>query len=176
MSELSPEALDTIEAEIEQMAEAMALAGDEDGCFERVKDWEALEQWEKDAHPDERPHGDYEDCEYWRVKAGAAYAVVQPELRRLRTENEEAKAIALEDMAAELDRVGWSAVGPVGQRNRAATIRAALTGEATEPAPIVEPVPRCPRCRHMPHGRVCFNMASDNDCSCKYGIETGEEV
>lgn len=27
----------------------------------------------------------------------------------------------------------------------------------------------CPSCGHMPHeGRLCYNMASDNDCGCQY--------
>lgn len=35
-------------------------------------------------------------------------------------------------------------------------------------APPESKVERCPQCRHAPHaGRVCLNMASDNDCSCK---------
>lgn len=27
----------------------------------------------------------------------------------------------------------------------------------------------CPRCGHKPHGEVCLNMASDNDCACTAG-------
>ena len=148
MPDVTPEALDTIEAEIEQMAEAMALAGDEDGCFERVKAWEAQEQWEKDAHPDERPHGDYEDCEYWRVKAGAAYAVVQPDLRRLSTENEEQQAVIEQarkhNARFEVDHSGHHPHHCLGEQSwttqeardlgmilAKAPVRAALTGEGS---------------------------------------------
>ena len=26
----------------------------------------------------------------------------------------------------------------------------------------------CPKCGHRAHGRACYNLASDNDCSCTY--------
>lgn len=43
-------------------------------------------------------------------------------------------------------------------------LRAALAD--AEPAEV----PRCPKCRHAPHGTLgfCPNMASDNDCACTY--------
>lgn len=42
-------------------------------------------------------------------------------------------------------------------------VAAALAGPAEE-APAVA---RCPKCGHQPHGRVYFNIQSDNDCSCE---------
>jgi hypothetical protein len=36
------------------------------------------------------------------------------------------------------------------------------------PLDVSVPFPRCPACGHQPHGEICLNMASDNDCSCSY--------
>ncbi len=33
-------------------------------------------------------------------------------------------------------------------------------------------VPTCPACRHEAHADVCFNFASDNDCSCVFDSRT----
>ena len=41
------------------------------------------------------------------------------------------------------------------------------TALAGEPA-----VDRCPKCGHKPHGPVCFNMASDNDCDRRWAEES----
>lgn len=60
--------------EREALGEVLALVDDYDGCHERVRQWEATEQWEKDAHPDEEPFSDREDAESWNRRADAALA------------------------------------------------------------------------------------------------------
>lgn len=74
--------LPRIDAEmIERAARAAARAGGTD-CFERIEEWEALEQWQNDASPNEYPDYDYEDAVFWRsiAKAAlvAAFLTVQP--------------------------------------------------------------------------------------------------
>jgi len=61
----------------------MAADLDEDHCFKLFDEWLALEQWERDAQPDEDPArgGALEDCEYWRHKAFAALSYVVPLIR-----------------------------------------------------------------------------------------------
>lgn len=58
----------------EELAAVLAMTGDYDGCFERVAEWEALEQWERDADPENEPHSDREDCEWWLKRADALLA------------------------------------------------------------------------------------------------------
>jgi len=58
----------------EALGEILALVDDHDGCHARVREWEALEQWEKDAHPDEEPFTDREDAEWWNRRADAVIA------------------------------------------------------------------------------------------------------
>lgn len=69
---------DPSDALVDRMAEAAALHQDHDGCFERVREWEALEEWEREAHPGERPHDDYEERELWRGRIRAALAAADP--------------------------------------------------------------------------------------------------
>lgn len=61
---------------VERAARAMAEHDDYDGCFERIAEWEALAEWERDAHPDNHPGTDYEDAEFWRGRARAALEAV----------------------------------------------------------------------------------------------------
>ena len=56
----------------ETLGEKLALVDDHNGCHARVREWEALEQWEKDAHPDEEPFTDREEAEWWNRRADAA--------------------------------------------------------------------------------------------------------
>lgn len=63
---------------IEAAARAWAIHREHDGCFERVDAWEALEAWEREAHPDERPESDYEDCATYREFATAALSAAYP--------------------------------------------------------------------------------------------------
>ena len=58
----------------ESLGEILALVDDHDGCHARVREWEGLEQWEKDAHPDEEPCTDREDAEWWNRRADAVIA------------------------------------------------------------------------------------------------------
>lgn len=69
--ELTPEAT-------EAAARALAHTFGADDCFERVDEWEALEDWEREAHPDERPGFDYEDCSNYRRSATAALTAAYP--------------------------------------------------------------------------------------------------
>jgi hypothetical protein len=56
----------------EELGEILALVDDYEGSHERVREWEASEQWEKDAHPDNEPFSDREDAEWWNKRADAA--------------------------------------------------------------------------------------------------------
>src|SRR5690242_14055233 len=60
-------------------AEAAAMTDDYDGCFERVRAWEATEQWEKDAYPMEYPFNDYEDCAVWLKRTRSIVAALKGE-------------------------------------------------------------------------------------------------
>jgi hypothetical protein len=53
------------------LAKAQAIHGGYDGCFERIDQWWALEQWEREAQPQEFPYTDYEDAAAWVVRARA---------------------------------------------------------------------------------------------------------
>lgn len=59
---------------IDAAARAWAIHREHDGCFERVDAWEALEDWEREAHPDEYPESDYEDRDTYLSFATAALA------------------------------------------------------------------------------------------------------
>lgn len=67
------------DALVDRMAEAAALYEDHDGCFERIRDWEALEEWEREAHPDNHPGSDYEDAAVWRGRIRAAWDAAHPD-------------------------------------------------------------------------------------------------
>lgn len=69
--EISKEALD-------RAARAAAARDDYDGCFDRIDEWEAQSDWEKDAYPDEYPSMDYEDREFWRKHIRAALEAAAP--------------------------------------------------------------------------------------------------
>jgi hypothetical protein len=61
----------------EAIARFLALVDDYDGCFERIDEWEALPDWEKQAHPDEEPMSDREDAEWWLRRARALVAALR---------------------------------------------------------------------------------------------------
>ena len=61
----------------EQIARVIALTDDYDGCFERIDDWEALEQWERDAHPDEEPISEREDAKFWLRRAESVLVLMR---------------------------------------------------------------------------------------------------
>lgn len=63
----------------EDIARAMALTDDYDGCFERIDEWEALEQWEREANPEEEPLTDREDAEWWLKRADSVLKVLRGE-------------------------------------------------------------------------------------------------
>lgn len=65
---------------IEAAARAMAILDDHDGCFLEVDAWHALEEWEREAHPESYPGSDIEDCAYWLEKARAALEAAAPHL------------------------------------------------------------------------------------------------
>jgi hypothetical protein len=50
-------------------ARAMAILDEYDGCFLELDSWNALEDWEREAHPESEP--DEEECNYWRKIARA---------------------------------------------------------------------------------------------------------
>ena len=58
------------------LAKAQAIHGDYDGCFERIDEWWALEQWDREAHPQEFPDTDYEDAAAWVIRARAGLAAL----------------------------------------------------------------------------------------------------
>lgn len=62
----------TSDEAVERAARAAAILGDYDGCFERIDEWNALQQWERDAHPDEEPLTEREDAEFWTSRSRVA--------------------------------------------------------------------------------------------------------
>lgn len=62
----------------EQIARTLAMTDDYDGCFERIDEWEALEQWERDAQPQEAPSSELEDADFWMRRADAVLALFRP--------------------------------------------------------------------------------------------------
>ena len=77
----------------EEIARELADEGD-DGCFDRIDEWEGREEWEREAYPDDYPASDYEDARYWtrlaaRLVTGGLLAA-QPTV-------EEAKADAFDE-------------------------------------------------------------------------------
>jgi hypothetical protein len=109
---------------IEAAARAWAIHDETDGCFERVDEWEALEDWEREAHPDEYPGSDYEDCGDYRERAIAALTSVAPHIQ----------AAALRD-AAEVLEGGWAygaELKPDGNEDRAIAAAIQMTHENAE--------------------------------------------
>ncbi|KQQ22553.1 hypothetical protein ASF48_05045 [Rathayibacter sp. Leaf299] len=65
------------DTDLDALAEALANTDDGnggDGCFDRIREWESQEEWEREAHRDNDPGSDYEDREYWRRLARTALA------------------------------------------------------------------------------------------------------
>ena len=56
------------------LGEALAMTDRYDGCHERVREWEALPGWEREAHPENYPASDIEDAEWWNRRADSAMA------------------------------------------------------------------------------------------------------
>ena len=71
-----------IDAEMIERAARAAAKADASDCFDRIDEWEGLEQWQRDASPNEYPDYDHEDAVFWRsiAKAAlvAAFLTVQP--------------------------------------------------------------------------------------------------
>ncbi|MBT2537229.1 hypothetical protein [Arthrobacter sp. ISL-69] len=63
------------EASIWKAAEVAALVDDYDGCFERVREYEAMEEYEQEAHG--YPGHDYEDRDYWLKRTRAVIAALR---------------------------------------------------------------------------------------------------
>lgn len=90
---------------VEAAARAAAIHGDYDGCFERVDQWNALEDWEKEAQSDEYPTTDIEDCEWWTSRARAALNAALPHL----TADDLRGTDAAEEIRTEGWMQGWAA-------------------------------------------------------------------
>lgn len=113
---------------VEAAARAMAILKDEDGCFLEVDAWNALEEWEREAHPENYPGADIEDCAYWLEKARAALEAAAPFIR----------AGALEDVADLLDQPytlwhgdgGVTVAGPPNSPHRTTKLTAWLRARA----------------------------------------------
>lgn len=65
---------------VEAAARAMAILDDNDGCFLEVDAWKAMEDWERDAHPENYPGMSIEDCAYWIRVAKAGLEAAAPHL------------------------------------------------------------------------------------------------
>ena len=63
-------------ATVDRVAEAIAKAADADYWTDEIRDWEASDEWEREAHPDNYPGMAYEDREAFRSQARAALGVV----------------------------------------------------------------------------------------------------
>ena len=61
----------------EELGEVLALVDDHDGCHARVRDWNALTDWEKSSEG--YPGDDVEQSEWWNRRADAAIAWLEPE-------------------------------------------------------------------------------------------------
>lgn len=61
----------------EQIAATIAKAHDADYWVDEIRDWDAQEEWEKAAHPDEEPFSAYEDRDYFLVAADAVLKLLQ---------------------------------------------------------------------------------------------------
>lgn len=68
------------EAAVEAAARGMAIHNDDDGCFLEVDAWNAQEEWEREAYPDNYPGSSIEDCAYWTTKARAALEAAAPHM------------------------------------------------------------------------------------------------
>lgn len=91
------------------LAEKMALVDEYDGCFDRIREWEALPDWEREAHPDERPHTDYEDREFWRKRADVALALIEPDSRERSSGNRaDVGGFDRDGFRADLLASGWT--------------------------------------------------------------------
>lgn len=97
----------------EQIARAMALVDDYDGCFERIDEWNALDQWERDAQPQEEPASDYEDAEWWRKRADAVMPLVSDALVAVEAERDAARAVIDRIERALKESGHWMAFGTV---------------------------------------------------------------
>ncbi len=86
---------------VERAARAIARAADADYWVEEIARWEGQEQWERDAHPEERPISSYEDREEFRAQARAALAA--------------AGALAARGDAATPTEVEWGVRLPTGR-------------------------------------------------------------
>jgi hypothetical protein len=60
----------------EQVAEAIAKSQDADYWTDEIAAWEALEQWERDAQPDNYPGMAYEDRTNYLDNADAVLALI----------------------------------------------------------------------------------------------------
>lgn len=56
----------------QELAHALAMCDDYDGCFERVDEWEATPEDER--RDVEYPASDYEDCQWWLRRADVVLA------------------------------------------------------------------------------------------------------
>jgi hypothetical protein len=63
------------EAAVWKAAEVAALVDDHDGCFEHVREYEAMEPWEQEAHG--YPSSDYEARDYWLKRTRAVIAALK---------------------------------------------------------------------------------------------------
>lgn len=63
------------------VAKAIARAADADGWTDEIAEWEAMEDWERDAYPDEYPGMAYEDQVDYINQAEAAIAAAWPFLQ-----------------------------------------------------------------------------------------------
>lgn len=68
------------EAAVEAAARGMAIHDDDDGCFLEVDAWNAQEEWEREAYPENYPGSSIEDCAYWIAKARAALKAAAPHI------------------------------------------------------------------------------------------------
>lgn len=66
----------------ETIARTLAATDDENDCFDEVDAWNALEEWEREAHPDDEPMMEREDCEYYLRRADAVLALFGQEGQR----------------------------------------------------------------------------------------------
>ena len=79
------------------------------------------------------------------------------------------EARALTEIRAVFEtRVPYDPANPLLAIQRQLQAVDAILNRPLAPEPVANPT--CPKCRHVEHyAGLCFNMASDNDCSCDHG-------
>lgn len=110
---------------IEKAAKAIAKSANADYWTDEIAEWEGAEGWEREAHPDERPHMAYEDREEFHKQARAALAVFEqahpvqgPKNSAQNSDDDERDELEVQDLSTIIGNVviDYEDTGPHSQR------------------------------------------------------------